>query len=79
MHYSGRAMSPGLKLERGTSRRLERKTLSWKALRWEIIEPMEYQWVYTDAVISYGWSHVWCEAEKQLATNRGRMQLTQRG
>jgi len=44
------------------------------ACRWEVIEPMEYQWVYTDAVISSGWAHVWCEHEKELSTHRGRME-----
>ena len=46
--------------------------------KWEVVEPMEYQWVYTDATIQFGWPHVWCDSEKELSTTRGRAQLSQR-
>lgn len=45
------------------------------ACTWEIIEPMEYQWVYTGSVVTYGWAHVWCDSEKELGTARGRERL----
>ena len=48
------------------------------ACRWDILEPLEYKWVYTEAIITCGWSHVWCESEKELSTTRGRELLSQR-
>lgn len=47
--------------------------------KWEILEPMEYKWVYTEAVIQRGWSHVWCKNEEELSTHRGRIELSHRG
>ena len=48
------------------------------ACQWQILEPMEYRWVYTDSVITHGWSHVWCASEEELSTTRGRVQYSQR-
>jgi len=47
------------------------------ACKWEILEPMEYHWVYTASVVSFGWAHVWCESEKQIGTTRGRAEIVQ--